>query len=138
MEALQNGKLPNAKSDKPLEAELSISEEIEHKQEQIKELESEIEVLQSEVVLDDTIEVLSCDAVADVEIIEEEIPTLSKKPNNLQKQVKQLIIPSREIKEIFSSLSDASSKTGFSSSSISKCCTGKQKKAHGYQWEYVS
>lgn len=43
-----------------------------------------------------------------------------------------------ELNVIYGSTREAERKTNIDNSSINKCCNGKQKRAGGYTWEYVS
>lgn len=42
-----------------------------------------------------------------------------------------------ERNEVFNSLHDVKRELGFVISSISLCCNGKRKTAHGYHWQYI-
>jgi len=54
------------------------------------------------------------------------------------KKVRQLNSETKEIISEFSSLKDASQKTGISYASIKDTCGGRQKTGGGYIWEYIS
>jgi len=102
----------------------TVKETIAKKEHLIQQLKDEIKVLQINNKLD----------VDDMF----EVPKLivKAKPTFKPKSINQIDLKSGEIIKTFESLGDAAQQTGFSKSSLSKCCTGVQKKANGFKWRY--
>ncbi|MEA2016982.1 MAG: NUMOD1 domain-containing DNA-binding protein [Campylobacterota bacterium] len=132
--AIEKGKLPPIPSEKVEDMKLSLEEQIEHKQQQIKKLNNEIIELKKNMEDDIIIDV---DIADNHELIKyAKIEESSKQ--FIKKRVSQIDISTGETLSTFESLREASDTTSFSQSSISKCCSGKQKQAHGFVWKYIT
>ena len=127
--ALIEGKLPTAKIEPPLTVSLTLDEEIEFKEKQIETLNNDLDNLKRKKIA-----TASTAEVIDVLMVES---NPIKKVQRKVQRVEQIDKNTNNTIKIYKSLSDASKTTGFSSSSISKCATGKQKEAHGFRWRYL-
>ncbi len=127
--ALQDGKLPSIPTEKAEEILFTNIEQIKFIESKINELNKELDELKQKEVKNDEV-------IIDAVVIENDTKRISNHSNQ-KKKVSQIDIKSGEVVATFESLAIARIKTGFSQSSISKCCSGKQTKAHGFIWRYI-